>query len=125
VTSHSPFCSLPHPLLLLLILLFSSFQVRSNIGFTPLIYACQRGHLDMCTLLADRGADIEACNNFGQVNELCVYTQSIYAPVACRGPYPHPFFSAEGCTLHAWPRTRHILRATTALTPSLSPSPPL
>ena len=30
----------------------SDIEVRSNIGFTPLIYACQRGHLEMATLLA-------------------------------------------------------------------------
>ena len=35
----------------------------SQIGFTALMYATQRGHLEMATLLADNGADIEAKNN--------------------------------------------------------------
>ena len=34
-----------------------------QIGFTALMYATQRGHLEMATLLADNGADLEARNN--------------------------------------------------------------
>ena len=40
--------------------------IMFQIGFTALMYATQRGHLDMATLLVDNGADIEAKNNVSE-----------------------------------------------------------
>lgn len=49
-----------------------AYDIIFQIGFTALMYATQRGHLEMATLLVDSGADIEAKNNVSESMIVCV-----------------------------------------------------
>lgn len=40
-------------------------EAKTTTGNTALLLACERGHLDMTRLVADKGADLEAANSQG------------------------------------------------------------